>query len=185
MKNIVFCLIAVIVAVTSCNKDKIAEVSIAKYEYLLKTDFTNARLNHDALSGSSGTSLSGYYDPSYLKSMFNKNDSLFSEHFYEFCIDMMDNSTMMGENGRMGGHGTMMNGSMMSNIMNMGKMMNYIDSLHFSTHAMMHKDHMKTDSLIYSTMSQCMMLTPGTESISTIFKEMQDLRKHHNASHVK
>jgi D-arabinose 1-dehydrogenase-like Zn-dependent alcohol dehydrogenase len=129
------------------------------------------------------------YDLGYLKLMFNQNDSLFSEHFYGFCIVMMKNSGMMSTGGgmmgnnsnMMGASGGMMNGSTMGNLADMNKMMDFMDSIHVSTEKMMVPDYMNTDSLMYNQMSMCKMMTSQTDGIKTIFGNMQTLRKNHRA----
>lgn len=97
--------------------------------------------------------------------MFNRNDSLFSQHFCEFCIDMMQNNGMMStsngmmatNSGMMGGNGGMMNRDHMGDTVDMNKMMRYMDRLHISTGTEMNPDYMKTDSLMYNQMSNCNM----------------------------
>ena len=169
----------------ACNKDGMLNndlsVDINKYETTLNSDYNNAVLNHNAVTS----------NPAYYKMMFNTNDSLFSEHFYDFCIDMMKNSGMMSTTGGMMGNNSsmmsgsngMMNGNTMGSQADMIKMMDYIDSIHVSNATMMDHDYMKTDSLMYNQMSTCKMMTSQTEGITTIFGKMQTLRKTHQSLH--
>jgi hypothetical protein len=165
----------------ACTKSDILNndlsVDIKKYESTLNANYADALLDHKAVPS----------DPSYYKMMFNTNDSLFSEHFYDFCIDMMNNSGMMGTTGgmmgnnssMMGGSTGMMNGSTMGSQSDMIKMMDYMNGIHLSSENIMNPDYLKTDSLMYNQMSICKMMTIQTKGITTIFGKMQTLRKTH------
>jgi hypothetical protein len=200
----------------ACKKDGMMNdtlgVDTKKYQKSLSIDYSNALVNHNALNsstvstsdhnahhGGSGTT-TATVDTSYFKMMFTKNDSLFSEDFYKFCIDMMQNSGMMstsngtmgsnsgmmgGSGGMMGGTGGMMNGTTMGGMADMNAMMSYMDSIHKSTETMMNPDYMKTDSLMHSQMTQCKMMTTQTDSIEIIFGFMQMLRGNHKTMHGK
>lgn len=172
---------ATILMIVACTKngmmDGELDVDIKKYEATLNLDYTNALKNHNALSS----------DPAYYKMMFNTNDSLFSEHFYDFCMDMMNNSGMMSTTGGMMGNNSnmmgessgMMNGSAMGSQADMIQMMNYMDSIQVLSETILDYDYMKTDSLIYNQMSMCKMMTSQTEGITRILGNMQILRKNH------
>ncbi len=187
-------------------------VDTKKYQQSLSIDYSNALSNHNALNsanvstadhnahhGGSGTTTASI-DTSYFKMMFTKNDSLFSEDFYKFCKDMMENSGMMstsdgmmgnnsgmmgGNGGMMGGNGGMMNGTTMGSMGDMNAMMSYMDSIHSSSQTMMNPDYMKTDSLMHNQMTQCKMMVAQTDSIETIFGNMQMLRSNHKSMHSK
>jgi len=191
----------------ACKKDGMMNdtlgVDTKKYQKSLSIDYSNALVNHNALNSStvSTTDHNAHHggsstttttiDTSYFKMMFNKNDSLFSEDFYKFCIDMMQNSDMMGttsgmmgsNSGMMGGTGGMMNGTTMGSMADMNKMMSYMDSIHKSTETMMNPDYMRTDSLMHNQMTQCQMMTSQTDSIELIFGKMQMLRGSHRSMH--
>lgn len=178
-------------------------VDTKKYQKSLSIDYSNALVNHNALNSSTvsitdhnahhggSSTTTATIDTSYFKMMFTKNDSLFSEDFYKFCIDMMQNSGMMGttsgmmgsNGGMMGGTGGMMNGTTMGSMTDMNAMMSYMDSIHKSTETMMNPDYMKTDSLMHSQMTQCKMMTTQTDSIEIIFGNMQMLRGNHKSMH--
>ena len=186
----------------ACQKNDMMKDSLGvdtqKYYNQLNIDYSNALYNHNALITSSvssgdhsshhgGINGNSNIDSLYLKMMFNRNDSLFSEHFYDFCKDMMQNSGMMsttngmmGNNGgMMGGSGGMMNGTTMGSMADMTKMMSYMDSLHLSAQTMLNSDFMKADSLMHNQMTTCKMMTTQTDSISSTFGKMQLLRKNH------
>ena len=206
--------IAATLIFTACKKNDMMTdtlgVNVKKYQKSLNADYSNALVNHNALVGSnvSATDHSAHHggssttataiDTSYFRMMFNKNDSLFSEDFYKFCIDMMQNSGMMsttngmmgnnsgmmgGSVGMMGGSGGMMNGTTMGSMDDMTKMMSYMDSLHLSAQTMMNPNFMKMDSLMYNQMSTCKMMTTQTDSITSTFGKMQLLRKTHKILH--
>lgn len=193
---------------TACNKGDMMDNSLGvdtqKYGKQLKTDFSNASYYHNILSASgssTGTHESHHtetgstttIDTSYNMMMFNSNDSLFSEHFYEFCKDMMQNSGMMGttsgmmgnNSGMMGGTGGMMNGTTMGGMADMNEMMSYMDSIHNSTQTMMNPDYMRADSLMHNQMTQCKMMTTQTDGIEDIFGNMHMLRGNHKSMHGK
>jgi hypothetical protein len=206
MKNSKILAVAVaIVLFAACQKDNMMDntlgVDVKGYETQLKQDYTYALEYHNALGttksltddhsahhSSSGNSV--LTDSAYNSMMFNSNDSLFSEHFYKFCKDMMQNSGMMtgtggmmGSNSNMMGSGGMMNGSTMGGEMDMNKMMGYMDSLHVSMQNMMDPNYQMHDSLLYSQMSMCKMMTSGTEGIEQNYTNMQLLRKSHQNLH--
>ncbi len=190
----------------ACQKNDIMNntfgVDTKTYENKLSIDYSNALLNHNILSTTSvlagtrnahhlGTSYASTIDTSYYKMMFNRCDSLFSQHFYEFCVDMMQNSGMMStSNGMMGNNSHMMGGNegkmnecSMRGTVDMNKMMRSMDSLHFSTETMMNPDYMKTDSLLYNQMTMCNMISPQAGTIVNIYGNMQILRKNHKKFH--
>lgn len=195
MKTALFSLVILICAgLVSCQKDDMLnsnfDVDINKYNAQLKSDYNTALINHNLLtSANNGNNASVYIN------LFNKNDSLFSGHFYEFCIDMMQNSGMMsGTNGIMGtnygmmsGNGGMMGGNMMNgvgmgSVVDMNKMMSYMDSLHNYNRTAINPDYYETDSLMFYQMNLCKMMIAHTDSVTTIFNKMQLLRKNHLTS---
>ena len=207
MKNTLISIaIAATLIIAGCQKNDIMNntfgIDTKKYENELGIDYSNALLNHNILSTASvlesthnahhiGSSDASTVDTSYYKMMFIRHDSLFSQHFYEFCKDMMQNSGMMstsngmmGNNGHMmGGNGGKMNECPMGDTVDMNEMMRYMDSLHLSTGTMMNPDYMKTDSLLYNQMTMCNMMSPQTDSVVSIYGNMQMLRKNHKKFH--
>ena len=196
MKTKLFSVVIIICAgLVSCQKDEMLnnnfDVDINKYNAQLKSDYNSALSNHNLLTkGNIGNNASGY------RTLFHKNDSLFSGHFYEFCIDMIQNSGMMsGSNGIMGTNysmmsgnggmmgGNMMNGSNMGSNVDRNRMMSYMDSLHNSNRTVLNSDYFKTDSLMFYQMNVCKMMTIDTDSIVSIYGKMQSLRKHHTNLH--
>lgn len=190
----------------SCQKDNMMDkslgIDIKKYENQLSIDYSNALLNHNSLNVTgvtpgehvahhSGTATASTYDTIYFKKMFNWNDSLFSAHFYEFCLDMMQNSGMVGSSNNMmgnissmmGGTGDMMNGGTMGGTIDMNEMMSYMDNLNNSDKTMMNPDYMKTDSLMFNQMNLCKMMISQTDTIKSIYGNMQALRKNHKTLH--
>lgn len=107
MKNIqIAVLLIVLFYTTACQKNDMMNepfnVDTESYETKLNNDYTNALQYHNSLKVADA-------DSTFYNKMFNACDSLFSEHFYEFCIDMMQNSGMMSTtNGMMGNNSGMM-----------------------------------------------------------------------------
>lgn len=197
--TMVLIILASTILVVACKKGGMMNSNIAvdvnKYGGTLSNDYSKALENHISLitegvttdvheAHHNGTSSASPYDPGYLKLMFNRNDSLFSGHFYEFCLDMMQNSGMMGKNDNMmGGSTNMMNGNAMDGTLDMSKMMSYMDSLHKSDKTMMNPDYLKTDSLIFGQMDMCNMMVSQTDTIKSVYVKMQTLRKNHKTLH--
>ena len=196
MKTALFSIVIIICAgFASCQKDENMnnnfDVDINKYNAQLKSDYNSALYNHNLLtSGNIGNNASGY------RTLFHKNDSLFSGHFYDFCIDMIQNSGMMsGANGMMGTNygmmsgnggmmgGNMMNGSNMGSNVDRNRMISYMDSLHISNSTVLNSDFLKTDSLMFYQMNLCKMMIAQTDSVTAIFNRMQGLRKKHSQQH--
>jgi hypothetical protein len=187
-KSVIPIAIFVISILASCQKNETTNdtfnVDLKKYDTQLNEDYLQANDFHKSISGP------GNVDTAYFKMMFNKNDSLFCEHFYQFCIDMMKNSGMMnssngmmGNNSGMMGSGGMMNGGNMGSMQDMTKMMSYMDSLHNATRSMMKPDFYKNDSLMHNQMTMCKMMTTQTASIEKTYTEMQSLRVTHKLMH--
>lgn len=180
----------------ACQKvDMAPGIDIQKYESQLITDYSNASVSHKALSGVSADSHVSHHSgpstgtqPNELM-MFNKNDSLFSEHFYEFCIEMMKNQNQMSTNGMMGSTGMMEstgmmgNHEMMSGTKDLDEMLQLMENHHTDKSEMMNNDYYKVDSLMYANMAECKMMKNGTEGISAIFNQMQELRFEHRTLH--
>jgi predicted small secreted protein len=210
MKNTVISIVIVsAIILAACQKSNMMNslgVDTKKYEKELSQDYSNAEQFHNVLvtknistnvsasdhvARHSGNVTAILFDSDYYKMMFNRNDSLFSEHFFEFCKDMMQNSGMMsstngmmGNNGgMMGSNGGMMNGNTMGSKADKTKMMNYMDSLHLSTQTMMNLNFIKTDSLMHNQMTMCKMMTTQTDSIEYTLNKMQLLRKNHKILH--
>jgi hypothetical protein len=187
MKNriLILSLATITTVFMACNKEGMLDsdlnIDLDGYEATLNSDYSDALKNHNAINS----------NPAHYKMMFNTNDSLFSEHFYDFCIDMMKNSGMMSTTGgmmgnfssMMGGSGGMMNGTVMGSNSDMVKMMEYMDSIHVSAYSIIPPDYFGTDSLMYNQMTLCKMMIPQTEGITSVFINMQLLRKKHHELH--
>jgi hypothetical protein len=201
MKNkVIFTMFVAIMIIAACQKNDLTDsnlnVDLNKYETQLNQYYTNANQFHSVLIPvSAGSSHEAHHstansttivDKPYNMKMFSKNDSLFCDQFYQFCIDMMknggmmnSNTSMMGNNNNMMGSGGMMNGGTMGNMQDMNKMMAFMDSLHSSTNSMMGPDYYKTDSLMHNQMKMCKMMTSETDGIEKVYVNMQGLRKTH------
>ncbi len=189
MKNIqISIVISVTLLVTACQKDDILKsafnVNTAKYETTLYNDYSNALLIHRSLKSAPA-------DTAYLRTMFSTYDSLFSVHYYAFCVDMVQNSgmmntssKMMGSNsGMMGGKGAMMNGSYMGSLADKDAMIDFMDSLHQTTQSLLNHDYMNYDSLMRNQLIMCNMMTLETDSIETIYGSMHIIRRNHRLMH--
>lgn len=182
--NSVFITLIVISAACTMDSMMAGGVNVEKYEKSLNTDYSKALQYHNSLSVNAVSS-----DSVYNKMMYHSNDSLFSEHFYEFCIDMMQNSGMMGTSnnmmgnhgGMMGSSGSMMNGTNMGGSTDTQDMIHFMDSLHLSTVQNHNTDYMNLDSLMYNQMSMCKMMDSETTGITISFDKMQALRKVHRS----
>jgi hypothetical protein len=190
---------AMILNMAACSRDGMMDnksgVDIKKYESSLNNDYSNSLQYHNLLTTVSvsptdhashhlGSSDATFSDPVYFKNMFTTNDSMFSEHFFEFCQEMMRDSGMIGVSGGMMGSNTgMMWGTMMGSKEDMDKMMEYMDSVHLSNVTMMNPDYAHTDSLFFQQMSMCKMMNSQTDEISNIYTNMQVLRHNHRKMH--
>lgn len=167
------------------SMDDTLGVDVQKYENILTQDFTNA--NQYNLASKTQQSFqennrTSVVNPSYNHLMFRKHDSLFSVHFYNFSMEMMENKGMMkGSSGMMGNTGGMMSGGyMMGSSDDMKYMIKYMDSVHFSNKIMLVPNYIKHDSLMFSQMKSRKMMTSQTIGIQSVYKKMQELRKNHN-----
>lgn len=178
---------AMILIMAACSRDGMMDnksgVDIKKYESSLNIDYSNSLQYHNLLTTVSvsptdhashhlGSSNATFSDPVYFKNMFTTNDSMFSEHFFEFCQEMMRDSGMIG-----------VSGGMMGSKEDMDKMMEYMDSVHLSNVTMMNPDYAHTDSLFFQQMSMCKMMNSQTDEISNIYTNMQVLRHNHRKMH--
>jgi len=177
--------IAVAIFFMGCNENDgtngSLNLDIQKYESELSVDYTNAQKYHNDFTA----------DSLYNGMMFHQCDSLFSDHFYDFCIDMMQNSGMMsdgngmmgGKGGMMGGSGGMMGGNPMGSLADKNNMLDYMDSVHVVTHGM-NPDFLANDSLMYRQMTLCQMMVTQTDGIETLYDNMQLLREAHKKMHL-
>jgi hypothetical protein len=189
--SLIITVFAVFSMFTTCQKNNMMDnsfnVDTQKYENQLIENYTQAKQFHAILSLNKSTIAS---DSLYQIMMYNKYDNLFSEHFYDFCIDMMQNSGMMsassgmmGSNSKMMGSGGMMNGGSMGGMQDMNKMLEYMNNLHSSDRTLEYPDYFITDSLMCNQLKMCKMMTFETEGIEIIFNKMQILRKEHQLMH--
>lgn len=194
MKNLII-IITTAFALTfaACKKDESPmstsnfNVDTQKYSVALNQDLANANQYETALRGS------GASDSAYNAMMYDKNDSLFSTHFYQFCVNMMKNSGMMGNssgkmmngnNGNMmGGSSSMMNGNSMGGSMDLYKMTNYMDSIHINMLNILGADYQMHDSLLHNQMTLCKMMSSQTSRIEQSYSNMQLLRRNHKLFH--
>ena len=187
--KMLFIQIALLLVFASCKKEDSASststfnVDTQKYSTSLNLDYFNANQYYLLLN-------QGGVNKNILNQMmYSKNDSLFSIHFSQFCIDMMKNSGMMGDmggtmsmkgNGMMGGtSGEMMNGNSMGGTMDMNKMLAYMDSLCLASKNTNTPDYLKNDSLLNNQLSICKMLTSNTTGVSSVYNMMLSLRRNH------
>lgn len=185
--------------------DSSQKVDVASYEAQLSQDYTQASLYHSAListttstdtsvttgttttTGSDGTDHASHHiirlnkassiDISYNEMMFAKNDSLFSEHYFKYCIDMLKNDIMVVDStGLMGKYTTSMS---TGNMMDKNKMLAYMDSMHLSIKNSTNRDYMKNDSIMHDHMVICKTMSIQTDSVENIYTNMFILRKNH------
>jgi len=185
-KSIILVFVAIFGILASCTKKDMSDnfnVDIQKYENLLNWDYNQANFYHLAIKSNGQKTLflksDSTSDSIFKISMYCQNDSLFSQHFYLFCLDMMQNSGMMNTSGGMMGSGGSMNGGSMGNMQDMNTMMAYMDSLHSNTFHSLNPNYLMNDSLIYNQLIMCKMMTNQTSAIENVFNNMQVLRKKH------
>jgi len=195
-------------------QDSAQKVDVASYETQLSQDYNQASLYHSALmstttstdttttpgttttTGGDGTGHASHHiiglnkvnslDISYNMLMFAKNDSLFSEHYFKYCIDMLKNDIMvvdstglMGKNTTTMTTGNMMNGGSMGNMMDKDKMLAFMDSMHLSIKNSSNRDYMRNDSIMHDHMVMCKTMSIQTDSVENIYTKMFFLRKNH------
>lgn len=188
--------------------DTAQKVDVVSYETQLSQDYAQANLFHSALmattisndttttqgttttTGGDGTGHASHHiirlnkisslDISYNKLMFTKNDSLFSEHYFEYCIDMLKNDIMVVDStGLMGKYTTSMSTGNMGNTMDKGKMLAYMDSMHLSIKNSTNRDYMRNDSIMHDHMVMCKTMSIQTDSIESVYNKMKILRRNH------
>jgi len=203
---------------TACQKndifDSAQKAEISSYEAQLTQDYTQASLYHSALmpststttttgtttttTGSDGTDHASHHviglskvssvDIDFNKLMFIKNDSLFSEHYFQYCKYMLqnENSNMVADStGLMVNHSTAMGigNSMVGNgTGNMGdksKMIQLMDSMHLSLKNTTNPDYMRNDSILHEHIVMCKMMSTQTDSIESVYAKMKILRRSH------
>lgn len=193
--TIVLLTIAVSLVFAGCQKDDTADnrngIDTKKYETSLTLDYSNALQYHNALNSAySDNHLPGntaQNNTQHYILMFHVSDSLFSEHFYDFCLDIAKylstagNGNGMGNNySMMGGNGGMMNGFGPLSASDQNEMINYMNEVHNSN--LNHSDYMITDSLMFNQLIRCRVFSDQTDSIEGIYKKMQELRAIHRMS---
>ncbi len=196
--------------------DSAQKLDVASYAAQLAQDYTQASLFHSALmttsttdtsttttgttttTGNDGTGHSAHHivglnkvssvDISYNKMMFAKNDSLFSEHYFQYCKYMLQNENsnmvvdstglMVNQTTAMG-FGNSMVGSGMGNMGDKSKMIQLMDSMHLSLKNTTNPDYMRNDSILHEHIVMCKMMSTQTDSIESVYAKMKILRRSH------
>ena len=104
---------------------------------------------------------------------YHQNDTAFSMHYYQYCLDMMKMKGM-GTNGKMGSGG-MMGGS--------GGMMCNMDSMMVVMKGMMNMNTFKMDSMMDLHMVNCPAMGSMSSNMNNMFNNMQAMRKEHMTLH--
>jgi hypothetical protein len=193
------------------------EVEVQGYEAQLTQDYTQASLYHSALmpststttstgttttttTGSGGTDHASHHviglskvnsaDINYSKLMFAKNDSLFSEHYFQYCKYMLQNENsnmvvdstglMVNQTTTMG-LGNSMVGNGMGNMGDKSKMIQLMDSMHLSLKNSIMPDYMRNDSILHEHIVICKMMSTRTDSIESVYNKMKILRRNHKS----
>jgi len=195
--RIVTVLIATMLVYAACRKNDTQDnrlgIDTGKYESILAADYSDALQNHNALKSAyvgitshPGSNI-GLNDTLYYERMFNLCDSLFSEDFFSFSSGMIRNGgftgagygMMGGYNGHMGGSGGMMSSNNSGINYDADDIISYMNSIHNQTLNLIDPDYQVTDSLMYSQLVRCGMLSNYTSGIETVFRNMQELRADH------
>lgn len=197
--------------------DSAQKNEVKGYELQLTQDYTQASLYHSALmpststttttgtttttsTGSDGTDHASYHVKGlskvnsavidYNKLMFIKNDSLFSEHYFQYCKYMLQNENsnmvvdstgMMVNQTTTMGFGNSMVGSGMGNMGDKSKMIQLMDSMHLSLKNTINPDYMRNDSILHEHMVMCKMMSTQTDSIEGVYNKMTILRRNHKS----
>lgn len=200
-------------------EDSTQKVNIASYVAELTQDYNQASLFHSAListtttdtsttttgttttTGNDGTDHASHHvkgisrvnsanDINYNKMMFNKNDSLFSEHYFQYCKYMLQNENsnmvvdstglMVNQTTTMG-LGNSMVGSGMGNMGDKSKMIQLMDSMHLSLKNTINPDYMRNDSILHEHIAMCKMMSTQTDSIESVYNKMKILRRNHRS----
>jgi len=185
MRNAVLWIVAVgIIVITACQKSGLNDnpgIDTKSYETKLSADYRSALADQNSLATSQAPT-----DIQYYNMMFERHDSLFSQHFFNFCSDFLKSSGTQYEyhdtshHGGMG-DGGMMNGGMMDDHHDYHGMVSYMDSLHLSSEHSGTDDFLLTDSLMYREMETHSMIPVDNDTITHIYHQMQDLRRIHRA----
>jgi len=217
-KIIVISIFSAAFVLASCEKTELAadsakQAEVLKYETILTQDYTQASLYHSALlpstttdttttttTGSDGTNHGAHHviglsrvnsaDINYNKVMFNKNDSLFSEHYFQYCKYMLQNENsnmvvdstglMVNQTTAMG-FGNSMVGDGMGNMGDKNKMIQLMDSMHLSLKNTTNPDYMRNDSILHEHIVMCKMMSIQTDSIESVYAKMKILRRNHKS----
>jgi hypothetical protein len=197
--------------------DSAQQTEVLSYEAQLTQDYTQASLYHSALmpststttttgtttttsTGSDGTDHASHHVKGlskvnsavidYNKLMFIKNDSLFSEHYFQYCKYMLQNENsnmvvdstgMMVNQTTTMGFGNSMVGSGMGNMGDKSKMIQLMDSMHLSLKNTINPDYMRNDSILHEHMVMCKMMSTQTDSIESVYNKMTILRRNHKS----
>lgn len=200
-------------------EDSTQKVNTASYVAELTQDYNQASLFHSAListtttdtsttttgttttTGNDGTDHASHHvkgisrvnsanDINYNKMMFNKNDSLFSEHYFQYCKYMLQNENsnmvvdstglMVNQTTAMG-FGNSMVGDGMGNMGDKNKMIQLMDSMHLSLKNTTNPDYMRNDSILHEHIVMCKMMSIQTDSIESVYAKMKILRRNHKS----
>jgi hypothetical protein len=196
--------------------DSAQKAEVSSYEAQLTQDYTQASLYHSALmpstttttttgtttttTGSDGTDHASHHviglnkvssaNINFNELMFNKNDSLFSEHYFQYCKYMLQNENsnmvvdstglMVNQTTAMG-FGNSMVGSGMGNMGDKSKMIQLMDSMHLSLKNTTNPDYMRNDSILHEHIVMCKMMSTQTDSIENVYAKMKILRRNHRS----
>lgn len=190
---------------TSCDKNELVIDTVQKdvvenFELQLSQDYSQAGLYHSFLTLTSSTTTSTTTatnsdsvdhashhivglnkatmdDVNFNKRMFTKNDSSFSEHYFQYCTYLLKNGIMNIDSTQMMGHKTTSMGT--GNMMDKLTMMASMDSMHVTLQNSTNPDYMKSDSMMHDHMVMCKIMSTQTDSVESIYNMMLLLRRSH------
>lgn len=187
---IIIFLITTVTITWSCQKENleypVKRIEMEKYETLLNKNYDEALESHIRLTDSGNLSIDDF---DYYMLMYHISDSLFSLHFYNFCIDLFkDESDLSGNYGMMGNY----HGMMTSNGYNQGGSNNpgnsdtevVFDQMNEIYQMVCNEedpDYEEADSLMYNQMPVAIPFSLSADRIRSIFDKMQDLRSIHKS----
>lgn len=191
--------------------DNTQKVDAASYVAQLSQDYSQASLYHSATTttstdtsttrgttttttGGDGTGHASHHiiglkkvssvDSNYNELMFATNDSLFSEHYFKYCIDMLKSDIMVVDStGLMGQYTTSMSTGSMGNMIDKNTMLLHMDSIHLTIKNSTNRDYMLNDSIMHNHMIMCKTMSIQADSVENLYSKMYILRKNHKLKH--
>jgi hypothetical protein len=167
---------AMLLVTISCKKNSTTTdptaADLQATEGLLNQDYNKSQQEENLLSARINTPGVTWADQTVrmYDSIYHRNDTLFTENFRHYSLDMM---TMAG----MKSNG-MMNGSMMG-----GGMMCNMDSLFMVMGGMQHMNTFKIDSMMMNQIADCPKMGTMPQTMQNMMNAMQGLRKQHMMLH--